>query len=219
MKTFNPRTLAVLPLVAAMVLMTGCATIDNATQKMGHAVGIKNDNTSAAVSGGAIGCGAGALIGHFLGKSALAGCAVGGATGAITAVEIHKHQVAAARKLATEAKAAGATADVKTETVQIKDSSGKSQSVEKLDSMTIRFEASDVRAHGSASAQLLAKTARLADASSEPVTINIRGPKTERTWMNAQVTGALKSATTATVTQAYDAVPELVLTPVPNVSK
>ncbi len=219
MKTFNPRTLAVLPLVATMVLMTGCATIDNATQKVGGVFGSKSDTTRSVTGGAILGCGAGAVVGRLLGKPMLASCAVGGVVAAGGAVALHRHQVAAARKLADEAKAAGATADVKTSTVQIKDSSGKSQPVEQLDSMTIRFEASDVRAHGSASAQLLAKTARLADASSEPVTINVRGPKLERTWMNGQVTGALKAATTAAVTEAYDKIPELVLTPVPNVKQ
>ena len=218
MKTFTLRTLAVLPL-AAMIALTGCATIDNATQSMGHAVGIKNDNTAAGVSGGVIGCGAGALLAHFTGKSLVAGCVVAGAVGAVSAIQIHKHQVQAARQLAAEAKAAGAHAIVKTRVVDVKDSNGKATPTETLDSMTIRFNAANVRAHGSASAQLLAKTARLADASSDPVTINVRGPKSERKWMNGQVAGALKSDTKATVTEAYAPAPELVLTPVPNIRK
>jgi hypothetical protein len=219
MKTFNTRTLAVLPLAAVIALMTGCATIDNATQKVGGVFGSKSDTTRSATGGAILGCGAGAIVGHLLGKPMLASCAVGGVVAAGGAVAIHKHQVAEAHKLADEARAAGAHADVRTSTVQVVDKTGKSTDVEKLDSMTIRFEPADVRAHGSASAQLLAKTARLADASSEPVTINVRGPKLERTWMNGQVTGALKAATTATVTEAYDKAPELVLTPVPNVKQ
>lgn len=211
------RAALALTITAALVLTSGCATIDSTTQKLGHAVGIKNDTAAAGVTGGAIGCGAGALLSHFMGKSALAGCAVAGAAGALSAIQIHRHQVEEARKLAAEADAAGAKATVNTKTVAVADNKGKKQPEPVLSSLDIALQPADVKAHGANTAGLLVKAAHLADASADPVTITLEGPKTEREWMRSQVQAALKTGTKTTVRVVPAHEPQLILAPVPNV--
>jgi hypothetical protein len=222
MNTFTHITRATLAfaITAALVITSGCATIDNTTTKLGHAVGIKDSGTASSVSGGALGCGAGALMSHFLGKSALAGCAVGGAAGAIAATEIHKHQVEQARELAAQAQAAGAVAVLKTKTVQAKDASGQIKPTEAVDSLTIDLKASDVKAHGQATRDLIAKADHMAEASapSDPVTITVKGTASERAWLSAQVRQSLSTSTKVTVHEASASTPALVLSPVPNVA-
>lgn len=211
------RATLALTITAALTLTSGCATIDSGTQKIGHSLGIKNENVSAGVSGGAIGCGAGALISHFLGKSAMAGCALGGAAGAISAIQIHRHQVEEARKLAAEAEAAGAKATVKTTTVEAADNHGVKKPTEALSNLTIALQPADVRAHGANTSGLLVKAARMADASSDPVTITLAGPKAEREWMRSQLQAALKVGTKTTVLEQPAQSPQLILAPVPDV--
>lgn len=222
MNTFTHITRAALgiAITAALVITSGCATIDNTTTKLGHAVGIKNDSTASTVSGGAIGCAGGALLSHFLHKSALAGCVVGGASGAIAATEIHKHQVEQARELAAQAQAAGAVAVLKTKTVQAADASGKMKPTEAVDSLTIDLKESDVKAHGQATRDLIAKADRMAEASAptDPVTITVRGTTAERAWLSAQVRQSLSNDTKVTVHEAPASTPALVLSPVPNVA-
>jgi uncharacterized membrane protein len=222
MNTFTSITRAALgfTLTAALVITSGCATIDSTTTKLGDAVGIKSDSTASTVTGGAIGCGAGALIGHFLHKSALAGCAVGGAAGAIAATEIHKHQVEQARELAAQARAAGAVAVLKMKTVQAKDASGQMKPAEAVDSLTIDLKESDVKAHGQATRDLIAKADHMAEASAptDPVTITVRGTTAERAWLMAQVRQSLSTDTKVTVHEAPAKAPALVLSPVPNVA-
>lgn len=213
----STRAALALTITAALAVTSGCATIDSGTQKIGHSLGIKNENVSAGVSGGAIGCGAGALISHFLGKSAMAGCALGGAAGALSAIQIHQRQVAQARELAAEAEAAGAKATVNTKTVAVADNKGKKQPTPVLSNLDIALEPADVHAHGTNTAGLLVKAAHLADASSDPVTITLEGPKAEREWMRSQVQAALKAGTKTTVRVVPAAEPQLVLAPVPDV--
>lgn len=211
------RVAATALMAGLVAAVSGCATIDNGTQKIGHSLGIKNDNTAAGVTGGAIGCGAGALLSHFMGKSALAGCAIGGAVGAVSAIQIHKHQVEEARKLAAEAEAAGAMATVKTTTVEAADDNGQKKPTEALSSLDIALQPADVRAHGANTTGLLIKAAHMADASSDPVTITLEGPKAEREWMRSQVQAALKVGTKTTVRDVPAQTPQLILAPVPNV--
>lgn len=211
------RASMALTLTAALALTSGCATIDSTTQKLGHAVGIKNDTAAAGVTGGAIGCGAGALLSHFMGKSALAGCALGGAAGSLSAIQIHRHQVEEARKLAAEADASGARATVKTTTVEAVDDQGQKKPTEALSSLDIALRPVDVRAHGANTSGLLVKAAHMADASSDPVTITLEGPKSEREWMRSQVQAALKVGTKTTVRVVPAQSPQLILAPVPDV--
>lgn len=215
--TFTRATLA-LTLSAAFAITSGCATIDNAEQSMGHAVGSNNGTANAAVSGGVIGCGAGALIGHFLGKSALAGCEIGGATGAIASVEIHKHQLEKARELAAAANATkGVTATVSTKTVQAKDASGQVQPTQALDKLTIDLPVAKVKAHSEEVGHVLDKAAAMADQSDSPETIEVDGSVSQRTWMAARINGDLKSGSTVKVIDADAASPALIISPVPNV--
>lgn len=205
-------------ITAALAVTSGCATVDNATQSLGHAVGIKNDTTTSAVSGGVIGCGAGLLIGHMLmHQSALGSCAIGGAVGAVSAVEIHKHQVEEARKLAAEANAAGAVAVVKTKTVEVVDSNGQKQPTETLSSLTIDLKPADVRINGADTTAILAKAAHVADASQTPVTITAEGTPSERTWLDTTLRADLKPGSKTTVDQAPAKAPRLVLAPIPDV--
>ncbi|BFI94972.1 MAG: hypothetical protein RSP_04820 [Rhodanobacter sp.] len=218
MKIHPPiRAALALTITAALAVTSGCATIDNATQSMGHAVGIKNDNAAAGVTGGALGCGVGALASHFLGKSALAGCALGGAAGALSAIQIHRHQVDEARKLAAEAEAAGAKATVNTKTVDVADNDGQKKPEPVLSSLDIALQPADVASHGTNTAGLLVKAAHLADASADPVTITLEGPKVERDWMRSQVQAALKAGTKTTVRVVPAQEPQLILAPVPDV--
>lgn len=222
MNTFTHITRAALgiAITAALVITSGCATIDNTTTKLGHAVGIKSDSMASSVSGGALGCGAGALLSHFLHKSAVAGCVIGGTAGAIAATEIHKHQVEQARDLAAQARAAGAVAVLKTKTVQAKDASGQMKPTEAVDSLTIDLKASDVKAHGKATRDLIAKADKMAEASAptDPVTITVRGTTAERAWLGAQVRQSLSADTKVTVHETPASAPALVLSPVPNVA-
>jgi hypothetical protein len=222
MNTFTNITRATMAfaITAALVLTSGCATIDSTTTKLGHAVGIKDSGTASSVSGGALGCGAGALLSHFLGKSAVAGCVIGGTAGAIAATEIHKHQMEQARELAAQAQASGAVAVLKTKTVQAADASGKMKPTEAVDSLTIDLKASDVKAHGQATRDLIAKADKMAEASAptDPVTITVRGTTAERAWLSAQVRQSLSADTKVTVHEAPAKAPALVLSPVPNVA-
>lgn len=213
---FNRASIA-LVLPCALAVMSGCATLDNASQRMGRAIGVKNDTAASAVSGGAIGCGAGALIGHLLGQSSLKGCAIGGTVGALSAVEIHQQQVAEARLLAAGAQAAGAVATVKTTRAVVADANGQKRSTESLGNLTIDLKPSDVRAHGRASEGILAKAARMADSSVDPITVEVQGTKNERAWMLEVLQGAMKPASKTVVEQQSSATPHLVLSPVPDV--
>jgi hypothetical protein len=221
MNTFTHISRAALGILvtAALIITSGCATIDNTTTKLGRAVGIKSDSAST-VSGGAIGCAGGALLSHFLHKSAVAGCVIGGTAGAIAATEIHKHQVEQARELAAQAHAAGAVAVLKTKTVEAKDASGQLKPTEAVDSLTIDLKESDVKAHGQATWDLIAKADHMAEASAptDPVTITVRGTTAERAWLSAQVRQSLSNDTKVTVHEAPASTPALVLSPVPNVA-
>ncbi len=211
------RATLALTISVALAVTSGCATIDSTTQSLGHAVGIKNDNTASAVSGGVIGCGAGALIGHFLGKSALAGCAVGGAAGAIASVKIHQHELEKARALAAEAEATkGVTATVATKTVDAKDDNGQPTKTEALDKLTITLPGKDVQAHAPAVQRILVKAATVADSSAEQTTIEVKGTLAERTWMTSQLRGAFKVDSTVKLIQTDAQVPSLVISPIPT---
>lgn len=210
-------TRALALILTGSVALTGCATVDTTTQKLGHAVGIKNDNTASAVSGGVIGCGAGALIGHFIGKSALAGCAIGGATGAIASVQIHKHELEKARALAADAQTTkGVTAVVTTKTVDAKDAQGQETKTEALDKLTITLPDKDVQAHAQSVERILVKAANVADTSTEQTTIEVKGTLAERTWMTAQLRQAFKVDSTVKLVQTDAQVPSLVISPIPS---
>jgi hypothetical protein len=210
-----PRALALI--LAGSVTLTGCATIDSTTQSLGHAVGIKNDNTASAVSGGVIGCGAGALIGHFLGKSALAGCALGGATGAIASIQIHRHELEKARALAADAQQTkGVTAVVATKTVDAKDDNGQPTKTEALDKLTITLPGKDVQTHALAVQRILVKAANVADSSAEITTIEVKGTLAERTWMTSQLREAFKVDSTVKLIQTDAPTPSLVISPIPT---
>lgn len=214
------RATLALTISVALAVTSGCATIDSTTQSLGHAVGIKNDTTASAVSGGALGCGAGALIGHFLGKSALAGCAVGAATGAIASVQIHKHELEKARALAAEAEATkGVTATVATKTVDAKDDNGQPTKTEALDKLTITLPAKDVQAHAPAVQHILTKAANVADGSAEQTTIEVKGTLAERTWMTSQLREAFKVDSTVKLIQTDAVSPSLVISPIPTPAK
>lgn len=206
--------------LTASLAMSGCATVDNAEQSIGQKFGSTNGTGNAAVVGGAVGCGAGALIGHFLGKSALAGCAIGGATGAVASVAIHRQELAKARALAAQAEATkGVTAVVTTKTVDAKGDDGQATKTEALDKLTLTLPAKDVQAHAVAVQHILIKAANVADGSSEQTTIEVKGTVPERAWMTAQLQKAFKSGSTVKVIQSDAAVPSLVISPIPTSAK
>lgn len=208
--TFTRSILAVT--LAATLTLTGCATIS------GQISGQNSTNTSAGLTGAGLGCAAGAVVGKLIHSNMLGGCAVGAAAGAVGAIALHRHEVAEARKLADEAKAAGANATVNTTTEQVPDTDGVKKPTEVMTSLDIDPIAADVDAHGSASADLIAKTAHMADASSDPITIAVQGTKRQRQWIDSQLQTDLKADTKTTVKDEPASTPHLVLTPVPNVA-
>lgn len=210
-------TRAIALILTASVALSGCATIDNAEQGIGQKFGSGNGTGNAAVVGGAVGCGAGALIGHLLGKSALAGCAIGGATGAIASIQIHRHELEKARALAADAQQTkGVTAVVTTKTVDAKDDQGQETKTEALDKLTITLPGKDVQAHAPSVERILVKAANVADTSTEQTTIEVKGTLAERTWMTAQLRQAFKVDSTVKLVQTDAQVPSLVISPIPS---
>lgn len=208
-------------LIAASLfaLLTGCASLDTATQKVGGVFGSKSDTTRSTTGGAILGCAGGALLARVIGNGSdmLKGCAAGGVVGAVASLNIHKHELENARKLANEAKANGAQSSVKTRTETAKADDGKPQTADVLDHLRIDFNAGDVAKHGSASVEILTKTARLADASSSPEVITVEGTKAQRAWMTAQLRQALKPGSTVKLDERAASKPAEVLTPVPSV--
>ena len=224
MKTFTHTHRA--GLLLAIVLssaLTGCATINASEQKLGSALGIKNQDASAGVVGGAAGCAGGALLGHYLlHTSALAGCAVGGVVGATASIANHRSQVAKAKALAAEVNAApvkGLHATVSTSTATVSDESGKAVQDEKLDRLAIVLPAAKVAAHAEDVQQVLTKAAVLADGSDQATTLEISGTAAQRTWMAAQIRGALKTGSSVKVIESDAPSPGLVISPIPSVAK
>ena len=200
-------------------LLAGCASIDTATQKVGGVFGSKSDPTRSVTGGTILGCAGGAILGRFIGggHDMLKGCAAGAVVGGVAALKVHQHELAQAQKLADEAKAAGARADVRTRTETAKADDGTTQSAPVLDQLRIDFDGKDVGAHGAASARLLTKTAILADASGSPETITVEGNQAARAWMTGQVRAALKPGSTVRVEQRDATAPAVVVSPVPSV--
>lgn len=215
------RTLTLITAIALSAL-TGCASINTATQKVGGVFGAKNDTARSATGGAILGCAGGAVLAHFLGKNSdmLKGCAAGAAVGAIASVQIHRHELAQARKLADEVnKTKGVKASLTTRQVVAKDAkTGKREKVAALDKLTINLPASRVRAHASDVSRVVHKAAVLAGQSQEPTTLTVRGTTSERAWLTAEIHAALKSAAHPVKVIEHDArEPALVISPVPEV--
>lgn len=203
----------------AALALQGCATIDTATQKVGGVFGSKSDTTRSATGGAILGCGAGAVLGKVIGSSnsdMLKGCAAGAAVGAISAVQIHKHELAQARALAAQADAVkGVKATVITKPVQVKDN-GQPTTVDALDRLTIDLPAAGVKSHAGDVASVLDKAATLADGASDPTTIEVQGTVAQRTWIASRIRSHLRSGSTVRVIEVAGKSPRLVISPIPK---
>lgn len=216
------RTLSHATLIAtfaAAMTLQGCATIDTATQKVGGVFGSKSDTTRSATGGAILGCGAGAVLGKIIGNGSdmLKGCAAGAAVGAISAVQIHKHELAQARALAAQAGAIqGVKATVATKSIEAKNDQGQPTRVDALDRLTIDLPAAGVKSHGSDVASVLDKAATLADGASDPTTIEVQGTIAQRTWIASRIRSHLREGSTVRVIEVAGKSPRLVISPIPK---
>jgi uncharacterized protein (DUF697 family) len=220
MKTFTRATLA-LTLSTAIALTSGCASMDTASTKVGGIFGSSNSTTQAGEGGAVIGCGAGALVSHFvLGRSALLGCAAGGAVGAVTSIAIHKHLLAEAQKTKADVEQTkGVTATLTTKSVAAKnDTTGKTEQTAALDRLTIDLPASKVKAHAADIGRVIDKASALADQASEPTTLTVEGPAAQRAWIDARVHADLKAGSSVKVVDEPADETALVISPVPAVA-
>jgi hypothetical protein len=209
--------------ISATLALTGCASIgtgtDSVTQKIGGVFGSSNGNTRAATGGAIAGCGLGAIAGKLLGKNMLASCVVAGAAGALVSVEVHKHEVDAAKKLAADAKASlGVNATVATKPVDAIGASGQKEQTEELDALTIPLPSTKVSVHAADVGHVIDKATAMADASQSPETITVAAPLKARTWIDARIHADLKPSSTVKVIDQPADEPELIISPMPTVS-
>lgn len=198
----------------ALSLTAGAQTATTPQPSTGHAT------LMGALKGGGIGCLAGGLLGAITHHNAFKSCAVGAATGAVIGgVRAHQQQLKQARALQAQAEAAGATANLQTQTVTAKNDQGEEQTTDALQHLTLALPADEVDAHADGMATVIAKAARLADASSDPVTLTVSGTSTQRAWIVRTLRDDLKADTTARIDERASASPSLDITPVPNLAK
>ena len=214
------RAAAALCITAVMAINSGCATMDQATQKVGGVFGSKSDTTRSATGGAIIGCAGGAILGKLIGNGSdmLKGCAAGAVVGGVASVQIHKHLLAEAQKVRDEAnQVPGVKATVETKTVQATNDQGQQESTLTLDRLELNLPASKVAAHSEDVVRVVVKAATLADQAKEPTTIEVRGTTPQRDWLDTQVRNTLSEKTTVKVVDVPAAAPELVISPVPAV--
>lgn len=208
---------------ALAVALSGCATNPLAGDS-NQAAEARHDTGMAALKGGAIGCGAGALSGIVSGNLSIGSlakrCFIGGAAGAVVGAAIeYRHQLKAAQDLAEQARNQGLNTVVTTRTVDAidnpQDKNEKPKPETALDRLTINLKEADVRAHGPTTEHILVKAAEVADTSTTSETLTLFGSAQDRAWMSTQVRSALKPNTKTTVVEQYAAEPRLELSPVP----
>lgn len=95
----NTNTKKLIVVAVLAVFASGCETLQSKTGM--------SKTTSGAVAGGALGCAGGAILTHLAGGNAFAGCAVGGALGALVGYEqARQAEIAEAEEIRKEAVAA-----------------------------------------------------------------------------------------------------------------
>jgi hypothetical protein len=208
-------------LAASLLALTACASNplagnSNRAQEARHTTLVQT------VKGAGVGCALGAATGLFAGGLNIGNlakrCAIGGAAGAVVGgVLAYQHESKAYEDLAAQARAAGAQAQVVTRTVVAKNAAGRDEQTQAVESLPIHFDDAATRAQAPQVQALLVKVARMADQSKTPVTITVVGPAQDRAWMVGVLKANLRWRTTATVREAFNADPGLVLSPVPDV--
>jgi hypothetical protein len=123
---------------AALASLVGCASLPT-TSSPSASNGQPSQKKDVAVGAG-IGCAAGAVLAHFIHKNALAGCAVGGVGGGLVGNQIYQKQLAQYQALASEARAEGLEAELKTKTIQ----DAQNPAVQAVDSLTINYDPQDM---------------------------------------------------------------------------
>jgi hypothetical protein len=123
---------------AALASLVGCASLP----MMGSpsASNVQPSQKKDVAVGAGVGCAAGAVLAHFLHKSALAGCAVGGVGGGLVGNQVYQKQLAQYQALASEARAEGLEAELKTKTIQ----DAQKPPVQAVDSLTISYDPQDM---------------------------------------------------------------------------
>lgn len=214
------RASVALILTGAVALTSGCATMDQATQKVGGVFGSQSDTTRSATGGAILGCAGGAVLARLIGNGSdmLKGCAAGAVVGGVASVELHKHLLAEAKKTAVEANAVpGVKATVATKTVEATNAQGQKEQTLTLDKLEMNLPATKVNAHSDDVLRVVVKGTTLADQAKEPTTITILGTTAQRAWLDTQVHNTLSSNTTVKVVDEPAASPELIISPVPSV--
>lgn len=197
-------------IAAAVAMAVGTAQAQVPPSASSTQLSARHAGLIGALKGGAIGCLAGGILGKLTHHSMLKSCAVGGAAGAVIGgVRAYKAQVKEARALADQARAAGATASVQTQTVQAKAEDGSQEQTEALKSLHIGFQPEQVAARDPSTQAVLAKAAALAKSSDGPVTLRVAGTSAQRAWIAAQLQDDLGDAQHVTLAEAYGPSPSI----------
>ena len=191
----------IVTLAAAIALAVGTASAQVPPSASSTQPTAKHAGFMGALKGGAIGCLAGGLLGKLTHHSLLKSCAIGGAAGAVIGgVRAYRNQVKEANAIAEQARAAGATADVQTRTVDAKDADGSTEQTQALHTLHLALSPTQVADHSADTQALLARAGALAKSSSDPVMLRITGPKADRSW----IAGQLQQATGDSANVSYD---------------
>jgi hypothetical protein len=198
------RVFHVLLTVLLLLLVSGC--------------NLAGSTKTAAVKG----CGIGAVVGAAAGlikggiSNALmygaGGCVVGGAANGALA---YRQQLKDAKALEAQAKAQGLQPTVVTKDVTPADSKTPEPALERL---VLPLNAKDTAAHGTQTAALLTKAARIAsaDTAGQHITITLAGSNQDRDWMRSVMSPLVGNAATFAEVEATS--PRIELSPVPSVT-
>lgn len=224
--------------LAAMVSLTaGCASINDASESLGHHLGISSQSGAAATGGAAIGCLGGAAVGGVVGVltgHGLAGAGLGCAGGA--ALLGAESYAASVQKQLDNARAGGKVLQdkltamnaqqqvvVATAMVHDRDKNGKPTSKEMpaWNHTDIGLPPSGMKTHDLRVADLIRKAGELASKSDKPVTIGVYVMARDANWVRGLLDAAIpnsdKTTTYVVHTVTSPAKAKLVLTPVPSV--
>lgn len=213
--------------LAAMTAMSGCATISDTSQKVGHALGVSSDKGSAATGGAVMGCGAGVVVGALLHKNVLAGCAVGAAAGALTGVAAYDAQLKKARELQADLNATGKARApvVETTTVTVQEEQEDGTKVPKatpaFKALPVHLDAADVNARGQGTVAVLQKAVAWAkaDKGTQAITITASAGPKGRAWLVSELTTAAAGNPHVIIKDVAGSAtdPQIIIAPVPDV--
>ena len=232
------KTSVTLVALAAMASLTaGCASINDASESLGHHLGVSSQSGAAATGAAAIGCLGGAAVGGVIGVitgHGLAGAGIGCAGGAVLlgageyAASVQKqldNARAGAKVLQDQLTAMNAQqkAIVSTKMVHDKDKDGKPTSKELMawQHTDIDLPPSGMKSHDPKVAALITKAGDLASKSDKPVTIGVYVMSRDADWVREILDASIPNDNKATRyvmhTVTSPAKAKLELTPIPSV--